>query len=201
MNLSLADKVRTESAGIWLGDDIINAAQGLLQSQFPEIAGFRASTNFSMATLGSKWEAQQIWASLDRLRDEEIALTPGFKEHLAKARFRQIQILFVNGNHWIVASNHHKGSVEDVYIYDSLPPDYDSYFKHQVASVFRLSSNQINLIWPPMYQQPNSNDCGGYAIANAVALAFGEAPEAQNLTNSVRFTHADHHSEIARRTG
>lgn len=184
IDLSLADQVRTQSEKEWISDEIINATQSLLRKQFPTIAGFRDSLQFSIVGSGTN-DLKRIYTSIDRIRDDSIVSNDSFKRHLTQAGHRQIQILFVNGNHWITASNLRSGSLEDVFIYDSLPPHYEEYVNHQVASVFRQSSAQINLIWPPMCKQPNGNDCGAYAIASAVALAFGEAPEAQNWNSSV----------------
>ena len=44
----------------------------------------------------------------------------------------------------------------------------------------------INLIH--MHKQPNLVDCGLYAIANATAIAFGEAPE-ENLYDKKKDEH------------
>jgi hypothetical protein len=186
IDLSLADQVRIQSREDWISDEIINAAQFLLRKQFPTIAGFRNSLQFSIVK-GETSDLEKIYTSTDRIRDDSVVSKESFKRHLTQAGYRQIQILFVNGNHWITVSNQHSGPLEDVHVFDSLPPNYEDYVNHQIASVFRQSTAQINLIWPPMCKQPNSNDCGVYAIAAAVALAFGEKPEAQNLNNSVKY--------------
>jgi hypothetical protein len=176
--------MRIKSGKDWISDEIINAAQFLLRKQFPTIAGFRDSLQFSIVR-GGPSDLEKLYTIIDRIRNDSLVSKESFKRHLIRAGYRQIQILFVNGNHWITVSNQHSGPLEDVFVFDSLPPNYEDNVNHQIASVFRLSTNQINLIWPPMCKQPNSNDCGVYAIAAAVALAFGEKPEAQNMNNSV----------------
>jgi hypothetical protein len=180
VNLSLADKVRIESDR-WISDEIINASQCVLREQFPEIAGFRSSLYFSIIS-GS---IQTTHTSIDRLRDDKLVSSKSFSEHLARAQFRQLQILFVNGNHWVTVSNIHTGPPNEIHVYDSKPPNYDQFFKHQVAAVFRQSAPEIRLIWPPMCLQPNDNDCGCYAVAAAVALAHKEKPQTQNFKNEV----------------
>jgi len=180
VNLSLADKVRIESDA-WISDEIINVSQRVLQMQFPDLAGLRSSLNFCIVS-GS---VQKTHASLDRLRDERLVSSESFKQHLARAQYRQVQILFVNGNHWITVSNIHNGPPSEIHVYDSKPPNYDQYFVHQVAAVFRQDAPEISLVWPPVCLQPNDNDCGCYAVAAAVALAHGERPDTQNFNNGV----------------
>jgi hypothetical protein len=108
-----------------------------------------------------------------------------FSEHLAQAQFRQLHMLFVNGKHWVTVSNIHTGPPNEIHIYDSKPPNYDQFSKHQVAGVLRQNAPEIRLSWPPICLQPNDNDCGCYAVAASVALADSEKPQTQNLKNEV----------------
>ncbi|OQV24142.1 hypothetical protein BV898_02092 [Hypsibius exemplaris] len=105
-----------------------------------------------------------------------------YSKRLATANNRQVQLLFVNGNHWVTLSNIHEVNPNDVTIYDTMPPHHSSaVFKIQVASVFRVNADDVNLNWPPMVHQPNSNDCAAFAIAASVAVAFGDRPENMNF--------------------
>jgi hypothetical protein len=169
MNLSLADKVRIES-NRWISYEIINASQFVLREQFPDIAGFCSSLYFSIVS-GS---IQTTHTSIDRLRDEKLVSSKSFSQHLARAQLRQLQILFMNGNHWLTVSNIHIEPPNEIHGYDSERQNYDQFSKHQVAAVFRQGAPEISPIWPPMCLQPNDNDCGCLAIAAAVAWLIVE---------------------------
>jgi hypothetical protein len=93
-----------------------------------------------------------------------------------------VQILHVNGNHWVTINITSKTEVEvyDSFGYDSLEPNAD--LKRQVAAILRnKQSNRIRISARPVQKQdPSSNDCGVLAIAFAVSLLMGKSPS--NIT-------------------
>ena len=85
-------------------------------------------------------------------------------------------------NHWVV-SHLNQGQV---YVYDSLNPTTIATELHEQLKTLYFKEKEtstINLIH--VHKQPNLVDCGLYAIANATAIAFGEAPE-ENLYDEKR---------------
>ena len=86
-----------------------------------------------------------------------------------------IQILHVKRNHWVVASsvNCEPGIVN---IYDSLFSNIDLDTACQVASLVRHNKNNIHLQSINIQRQPNSRDCGLFAVAVAVELAQRRDP-------------------------
>ncbi|OWA55404.1 hypothetical protein BV898_19790 [Hypsibius exemplaris] len=178
--LSLSAKMSLETTA-WIDDEVVNTAMSVLSLQFPDVAGFRSSLFFNLpADIGSL-DANGYKAALHQFRSSKMGWDLVFTNRLSAAANRQIQLLFVNGNHWITVSNIHGLTQNEVLIYDSLPSVYDHNFALQVASVFRMEADEMKLIFPPMGRQPNFNDCGAFAVAAAVALAFKERPEAGNF--------------------
>ena len=84
-----------------------------------------------------------------------------------------IQIHFTQ-DHWVV-SHLHQNTVN---IYDSLNPSTVSAdLCEQLQALYLKGTAFISVNIIHVQKQPNLVDCGLYAIANATALAFGEAPE------------------------
>ena len=80
----------------------------------------------------------------------------------------EIQIIHSRGNHWIVASTL-LSEKEYVNIYDSL---YDSLDEDTVKSVkFLFKDESIKVQMTKVQKQCGGDDCGLFAIANAVQLA------------------------------
>jgi hypothetical protein len=82
---------------------------------------------------------------------------------------RGVQILFVRGNHWIVASNLSCDS-SVVKVYDSLYSTVDEETKEVVINLFKCS-NDIVLLNTQI--QKGGQDCGLFAISIVTALLFG----------------------------
>ena len=83
-----------------------------------------------------------------------------------------IQILNVERSHWIVVSN--VGCKKAVVnIYDSAYNFLSLNTKQQICSLWQPSSDQVEFQLVNVQRQPNSSDCGLFAIANATELAHG----------------------------
>ena len=86
-----------------------------------------------------------------------------------------IQILNVGRSHWIVVSN--VGCKKAVVnIYDSAYNFLSLNTKKQICSLWQPSSDQVEFQLVNVQRQPNSSDCGLFAIANATELAHGRDP-------------------------
>ena len=86
-----------------------------------------------------------------------------------------VQILNVERSHWIVVSN--VGCKKAVVnIYDSAYNFLSLNTKKQICSLWQPSSDQVEFKLVNVQRQPNSSDCGLFAIANATELAHGRDP-------------------------
>ena len=104
----------------------------------------------------------------------------GFKPLIPNSKF--IQILHISGCHWIVASNitpsDQSCSLSSVGIYDSIKimsvsdhlKKQISYFAHPMSDTYII----FDII--DIQSQPNSSDCGLFAIACATELVEGFDP-------------------------
>ena len=81
-----------------------------------------------------------------------------------------IQIIHINGNHWIVAATAKSG--RSVQVNDSAHTSLDQASAVLIKYFFHCSLSNIKAV-VMQKQQPDSNDCGVYAIANATAITFG----------------------------
>ena len=89
-----------------------------------------------------------------------------------------VQILSVGGCHWVVASNVIGCTgAKNVRVYDSLPASKPSLqLKKNICSILRPSSKYILFDNVNVQLQPNSYDCGVFAIATATELAHAKDP-------------------------
>jgi len=87
-----------------------------------------------------------------------------------------VQILNVmHGSHWITVSNVNCDS-NIINVYDSAYAYIDMDTKHQICSLVRPACDILTLRMPNIQRQPNSFDCGVFAIATATELALGRDP-------------------------
>lgn len=88
-----------------------------------------------------------------------------------------VQILYVNGNHWLCVSNKltHNQSVE---MFDSLHtvPVEDGEIVFQVVGILAPTSYSFEIDLVNMQLQYRASDCGLYAIAYAFDLCAGKDP-------------------------
>lgn len=98
----------------------------------------------------------------------------GYKFKAVRGTF--IQILNVHRSHWIVVSN--VGCDSGVLnVFDSAYNYLDLDTKNQICSMWRPSMDSVELRLVNVQQQPNSSDCGLFAITNATELAHGREPQ------------------------
>lgn len=146
----MADREILESPTLWLSDSVIYAASKLLSQQAGDIDG---------------WQSSQCG------RD--------FKFRPVNARQKYVQILHDRG-HWITVSNidtKQHDVTASVHVYDSYQPsDISLNVKKQVCSLIRSSHDEVTFDIINIMPQPNSCDCGIFAIACATELAYGHDP-------------------------
>ena len=117
--------------------------------------------------------------SAQRLIKNQFPKLNGLKLSLLQAQplkgstVNAIQIFHINGNHWIVAAAAKSG--KSVQVYDSAHTSLDQASAVLIKDFFRFSLSNIKAV-AVQKQQPGSNDCGVYAIANATTVAFGGDP-------------------------
>eukprot|EP00794_Sanderia_malayensis_P019327 gene19327-21251_t len=134
------------SHDMWLNDLIINAAQHLLHVQFPHIGGFQ-----------------------DTICQRNLSMD------IQNGEF--IQILNKGGNHWITVTNIGVTNISSIRIFDSLGSSkFDFEMQKIIASLVHTNTEQIVVKIEDIQLQEDSNSCGMFAIANAVALCLTEDP-------------------------
>ena len=84
-----------------------------------------------------------------------------------------IQILHVDGNHWIAVGHVSSGFVT---IYDSVYSYVSTDTKIQIASLLHTGNQRITLKIHKVQFQDKASDCGVYSIAFATDLAYGNNP-------------------------
>ena len=78
-----------------------------------------------------------------------------------------IQIVHIHGNHWIVATT--DGITKEVYIYDSLYSNVNISTQELIAENFGM--DRIEVV-PNAPKQKGTKDCGIFAIAVSISLAY-----------------------------
>lgn len=151
-NLTVFDKKVLEAHNQWLTDNILNAAQFLLKKQFPRIRG---------------------------LQNVLLNISQGFQPIERNQSF--VQIVNEGGNHWVVLSNAKiNNKINKCVIYDSngltqkFGINYSEEVKKAVLRLIRADIIDIEIAY--VFQQPDQNQCGLYAIAFAHALCSGTDP-------------------------
>ena len=182
--LTLRDKyiVQKRIETGWLNDDIISAASEILTTEFP-IGGLRPSSDFEFTQGATEFDKFENLKNLRKVR-HNAAFYLTLAEHHAN---RQIQILNVSSNHWILVSNCHEGYENDVWIYDSLNSSRkpSPVLVQSIAAVFRFS-RQFNHFTTKQHLvgRQESDDCGIHAIAFAETVCQRKNPEHITFDNS-----------------
>ena len=96
---------------------------------------------------------------------------------------RQLQVLHVRQDHWIVASTLSGGSA--VQVYDTVYGDIDETTKACLLQIF--GSSKYTMVSIP--RQVGGRDCGVYAIAIITALAYGKDPSTISFKQSTMRSH------------
>ena len=85
----------------------------------------------------------------------------------------QVQVIHCHGDHWIVGSTVHSGSLGNVQMYDSLYDDIDGETVDVVSCLFGLAAISEMITIP---KQDGVKDCGVYFLANLTALCYKMDP-------------------------
>ena len=138
----------------WLSDMQINFALRALKREFTSIAGFDNVCNFSTQTNIFRAANMQIF----NYRSPSIFIFHCFSHWITVSNIAFVPNVF-NANQW--------------YVYDSL--NGMQYFQGAVKTLKDINPNcYVKRI--PVQQQDGFNDCGLFAIANAVTLCNGKDP-------------------------
>jgi hypothetical protein len=145
------------SSGAWLSDVHIDAAHKILDNQYKSINGWESSLYAPVFNKG-----KGLW---------QVNPSGGFSSKLSPTG----QIHYNGHNHWIFSCQTNADS--DVYVLDSLPTGLNNLstcVQMQLSQIYGKCNDRLNVKVFLYDQQPNSSDCGLYAIASAVE--FAECP-------------------------
>jgi len=88
-----------------------------------------------------------------------------------------VQILHINGNHWITVSTLMSTKNDyDVTVYDSLNSCVNHGTKMQLATLIKTSRKSLQIKIACVNKQAGFNDCEVFAAAYCTALVYGEDP-------------------------
>ncbi len=153
--LSSSDITILESTDRWITDSIIVAVQELLKKQCDgKIFG---------------WQSPQMVKRKDMFKP--LPMSVPF-----------IQVLHVNGNHWVTVSNIRPKSdptFDSVGIYDSnwlSTSKIRSHTMEQICSFFKSKAKLLCFDVVSVERQKNLSDCGVFALAHATELVYGDDP-------------------------
>ena len=142
-----SDRCVILTPGRWLWGTHLTAVQLLLKQQFPDINGLIDTFKITHAQKG-------------------ITLSSG-----------SVQILHVNGNHWITISTlMSTGNDNDVIVYDSLNSPVSHGTKMQLANLIKTSKKSLKIKIANVNIQAGIDDCGVFAAAYSTALVNGQDP-------------------------
>ena len=147
-NLNITDRQLLTSQDGWLNGTLIDAAMTLLQYQYP---------------------------SISELESSALAIQLDFRRH--SSFFVQIinRLPRYMGTHWLVITNPGCQSNE-VRIFDSAFDNIPYLVEQVIARLINTKENELVMHIMDCQQQTNGNDCGLFAIANAVTLCLGLNP-------------------------
>jgi len=139
--------IRALNGNGWLNDRHMTYGSSLLKGLFPDVEGLNDTV------------LQQSTTAVVTARAQKY-----------------VQIFHVNGNHWITASNIMADTSDVVDIYDSARVRLCSIDKAAIARFHRCCNATLTLRYRDVQRQPNSSDCGVYALAFATSLLHGQDP-------------------------
>ena len=85
-----------------------------------------------------------------------------------------VQILHVNGNHWLTISTMDPGF--DMTVYDSLHFTLHESTKSLLAQLLQITNKHISVKFASTNKQAEFDDCGVFSAAYCTALVHGEYP-------------------------
>ena len=125
--------------------------KGLLSTQFPNIEGFQPTVALAGSSVGG---------------------------YIPTATDKFVQIVHINGNHWMTISNVLSTNPDTFQWYDSLvnPCNLPQFPQKVAAAMLFSSAERLFVDVMDIQQQNRGSDCGLFAIANAIALCHGTDP-------------------------
>jgi len=102
-----------------------------------------------------------------------------------EATVNRIQILHINGNHWVCAATTSKGKL--VHVYDSSYTGWDKSSYKMLQTQFYCSP--CNIKFANVQKQFGSTDCGLFSIAYATSVAFQEDPSQKSYNQDLMCEH------------
>ena len=143
--------------GRWLSDAVITAGQKLLKDSYPHIGGLQPT----ILGMTLAFEVQRI-----------LGMTLVFE--VQRGEF--VQVLHINDNHWITASNI-GCPVATIDLIDSMQCTKLSFrTKAQIAALLFTDQPEITVRFQPVQLQHGTNDCGVFSLAFATSLCGGQTP-------------------------
>lgn len=130
----------------WLSSDEVDAASFYISQKFPHMDGFQSSLLYQSLHQGG------------------VAGIPF------------VQILNINDNHWITASNHFCGSNE-LCLYNSLNTIMNQQTTQKLSWLIRPQAPHFDIRKPAVQIQRSSSNCWLFALAFATVLGDGVKPE------------------------
>lgn len=140
-----SDKTIIDSSN-WLTDDIVDAGQKILATQFKKRFG---KAGFQSVILGRTF--------FFNVESEEF-----------------VQVLHNGINHWLLVSTVGT-TLSSVMVYDSLYASAGQTTKRQVACVMGAEPT-LTLNFADVQMQAGGSDCGIFALAFATAICYGHSP-------------------------
>ncbi len=133
----------------WLSSDEVDATSFYIAQKFPYIEGFQSCLLYQ------------------NLHQGGVVGTP-------QTPF--VQVMNINDNHWITASNVFCGPNE-VCIYDSLNAKITKQTEQKLSWMIRPQAPHFEIRRPSVQMQQSSSSCGLFALAFATVLCDGVKPE------------------------
>ena len=99
-----------------------------------------------------------------------------------------IQILNINGNHWITISTIGCTS-STVKVYDSLGGRLPKHAMKVVADLMQCKKKNIRVIYENVQKQRGASDCGCFAVAFATSLCYGKSLSSESYCQQAMREH------------
>ncbi|CAC5363338.1 unnamed protein product [Mytilus coruscus] len=152
LTLEHKNKILTNT---WLCSDIINTCTDIVQTQFPGISGFQATT------------------LAPRFNENTKSWTQDFGTFQSK-KAPCVQIQHTGKSHWVTSLQQTRDTtVHDLDSLNSLHTITAS-IEIQLAAIYGDKKKSFNVKIPEVQQQSNGNDCGLYDLANLMEFCVNQ---------------------------
>ena len=152
LNLTSDHKAQIMIDDGWLEDDVINASIKIIKKFYPNINGLQNTL------LIPNYDAKKkIW---------------NYNIKFKKQPPPSVQIHYTGrSRHWVTSFQTDKDS--PIYILDSLFMGITTNLEIQLATIYGQGKDKLDIKISTKNKQPNSADCGVYAVANAIECCEG----------------------------